>query len=89
MMIYDRIRIAENIKMKKNDNNEWMKAYAKYGYLGFMFPVALFVGYIIGNFLDGKLDSSPIFALVFMILGFAGALRTLLKEIDRMDREEK
>ncbi len=55
--------------------------------IAFTFPAALLVGYGIGWWLDGKLGTKPLFALVFIALGFVAALLELLRELKRLNRE--
>lgn len=74
---------------KKDDYRDWIKVYSRIGYIAFFFPVCIFLGYICGNWLDKKLGSKPVLTLVLIVIGFAAALRTLLKEIDRVDDDER
>jgi F0F1-type ATP synthase assembly protein I len=73
----------------KDEYKDWFKTYARIGYISLFFPGCILVGYICGNWLDGKLKSKPAFTLTLIILGFAAALRTLLKEIDWIDDNDK
>jgi len=65
-----------------------MKFYARIGYIGIMFPVSIFVGYLIGNWLDEKMKTSPVLTLIFIGFGFAAAIRTLLSELKKLEEEE-
>lgn len=55
--------------------------------IAFVFPVAVFVGYLIGAWLDSKLGTGPWLALVFLGLGFVAALKELFRELKRLNRE--
>lgn len=45
------------------------------------------VGLIIGINLDGWLDTSPVFLIVFLFLGFAAGIRNVVREANKMQRE--
>ena len=58
----------------------------KYGFLanialvsqiGIMMVVPIFLGVWLGGFIDGKLGTSPLFLIVFMILGIGGGFRNV------------
>ncbi len=72
----------------KNDNG-WLKYYARIGHFAFLFPAAVLAGYFVGNWLDAKLNTEPLFILTLIILGFAAAFRALLKELDNLDNDNR
>jgi len=45
--------------------------------VGIEMAIAITVGYFIGNWIDGKLDTAPWFLLLFLALGSAAAFRGL------------
>ena len=45
------------------------------------------VGLLIGIKLDGWLDTSPIFLIVFLFLGFAAGIRNVVREANKMQAE--
>lgn len=55
--------------------------------VAFTFPAALVVGGLAGWWIDGKLGTRPLFSLVLLGLGFLAALRELLRELKRLNRE--
>lgn len=55
--------------------------------VAFVFPAALVVGGLVGWWIDGKLGTRPLFSLVFLGLGFVAALRELLRQLKRLNRE--
>ena len=73
----------------KDEFKDWFRTYARIGYISLFFPGCILVGYICGNWLDGKLKSKPVCTIILIILGFVAALRTLLKEIDWIDDNDK
>jgi F0F1-type ATP synthase assembly protein I len=78
--------------MKKNSENNilgsWLGTYARIGYISILFPASILIGYLAGNWIDKKINSKPIFTISLIILGFAAAIRTMLKEIDQAEKDE-
>ena len=72
---------------EENNNNSWLKAYARVSYLALLFPAYLLAGYFIGKWLDTHFSSDPWLLLLFLLFGFIAALRALLKEVDKMNNE--
>ncbi|NVJ96730.1 MAG: AtpZ/AtpI family protein [Alphaproteobacteria bacterium] len=44
-------------------------------------------GLLVGVNLDGWLETSPVFLLVFLFLGFAAGIRNVIREANKMQRE--
>ena len=63
-----------------------MKAFGKYGSLGFELLGSIAVGYYLGRFLDRKLDTHWI-AFVGFLLGCYAGFRALFKAAKRMQRD--
>src|SRR4051794_32564751 len=63
-----------------------MKAFGKYGSLGFELLASIAVGYYGGRFLDRKLDTHWI-AFVGFLLGCYAGFRALFKAASRMQRD--
>ena len=61
---------------------------ATYGHVGIMFPVAIVIGFLIGDRIDRWLGTSPWIALVGFGLGVVSAMRNLLRAVDRQERLE-
>jgi ATP synthase protein I len=47
--------------------------------LGFLFPVAIAVGFFLGHWLDGKLHTSPWLTIVFTAFGITAAFLNLFR----------
>ncbi len=62
-------------------NKESMKAYALLTQIGINMFTYLIVGVLIGNFIDNKLGTSPIFLMIFMISGIIGGFRSVYRLI--------
>ena len=54
-----------------------------------LLAVAPIIGYLMGRFLDGKLGTTPILGVVFLILGFVAAARQIARIIKLSEKPEK
>lgn len=74
-------RYEDNKMSKKNSLFEIMKAFSLLSQLGLIVIVCIFGCVFFGFFLDKKFNTSPIFSIVFILLGigsaFSGVYRTL------------
>ncbi len=65
----------------------------KYAALGLEMALSVIIGLVIGAFLDKRLKTGPWLTLLFLVLGFAAGLRSLvravLKSQKEMNNEEK
>lgn len=57
------------------------------GVIPLMIGVGPLVGYIIGDWLDGKLGTAPWLMIVFIALGFGAAIKETIKIIKEANRE--
>jgi F0F1-type ATP synthase assembly protein I len=57
------------------------EGYARYAGLGLQFAAAVGVFAWIGYWTDGKLGTSPIFLIAGVLLGFVGALVSLVRRV--------
>lgn len=76
------------MKDDKENYSSWLKTYGHLGYLSILFPALIVIGYFAGKWLDDKVNSKPLFVVVFILLGFASAIRTMIKEVTRADQDE-
>ncbi len=49
--------------------------------LGIMMLVSIFGCFFIGRFIDDKLNTGPIFMLIFLVLGVGGAFMSVYKTV--------
>lgn len=49
--------------------------------LGIMMVVSIFGCFFIGKFIDDKLNTDPIFMLIFLVLGVGGAFMSVYKTV--------
>lgn len=59
---------------------------AFYAGLGFVIPVAVIVGYVLGWLLDQWLHTARTFALIMALLGAAGGLVEILQILTRQEK---
>lgn len=69
---------AEKDKDKRSKKNETYRAIANFSQIGFTITANIFVGVLIGKYLDIWLSTSPWLLIIFSLLGVASAIRSLL-----------
>jgi len=57
------------------------------GSIPFMMAAGPFVGYFIGGWLDKKFGTDPVLLIIFLVLGFAAAVKETVKIIKEANRE--
>ena len=63
--------------------------YGKYGALGFEFAGAIIAGLYLGDLVDRYFDTAPIFMVVGVIFGMAGAIYRLIIVLQRLSERAK
>lgn len=77
-----------NKEIEKNENRS--KAYSNFfelSTLGITLVVSTFLGLAIGLFLDKKLKTSPLFTIIFLILGIIAGFVNIFKIVSKMDKK--
>lgn len=64
-----------NDEEKKRDLRHLVEASS----IGWMFPIAIGIGYVIGHFLDKWLGTDPWLTAIFTLLGIIAAFRNLFR----------
>ena len=64
-------------------------ALAEASALGFMFPLALAIGFFWGRWMDGMFGTAPWLTWIFTGFGLIAAFMNLFRFAARADREEK
>ena len=67
--------------MSKNSDNPYA-AYARYSVLALLLPLATFIGYVIGYYLD-RLFGTHFLKIGFLIFGVAAGFLELFRELNR------
>lgn len=57
------------------------------GAIPMLIGIGPLIGYVIGNWLDGKLGTGPYLMIVFIALGFGAAVKETIKIIKEANRE--
>ena len=78
--------------VKKKYGSDFLKLTRDFAYIssfGFLMAGSILFGYFTGNFLDGYFDTSPIFLVLFIILGIVGGFMEYLKIIKKVINNKK
>lgn len=70
----------------KTDRGHFMRLVGTYTSLAMLLPVATFVGYAIGYFLDRWLGTSYLY-IVFLLLGIGAGFVQLIRQLQRDTRD--
>lgn len=66
---------------KKSTSAQIAQALSLLTQLSIMMLVSIFGCFFIGKFIDTKLNTSPIFMLIFLVLGIGGAFMSVYKTV--------
>ena len=69
---------------KSNKSGESYKALGMVGGFGFLIAGSTFVGYLLGNYIDGKLGTSPWFLVFFVFVGISAGFIEFYKTIKKL-----
>ena len=59
------------------------------GAIPMLIGIGPLIGYLFGNWLDGKLGTGPYLMIVFIALGFGAAVKETIKIIKQANRESE
>ena len=62
---------------KKKQHNDFLKALSFFSQVGTTIIACVFIGVLLGKFLDSCFDTSPWLLLIFSLLGMAAAFKAL------------
>ena len=66
---------------KKSNSAKIAQALSLISQLSIMMLVSIFGFFFIGEFIDEKLNTEPIFMLIFLVLGIGGAFMSVYKTV--------
>ena len=66
---------------KKRTSAQIAQMFSLISQLGIMMLVSIFGCFFIGKYIDNKLNTSPIFMLIFLVLGVGGAFMSVYKTV--------
>lgn len=56
--------------------------------LGLMMVVSIFGSFFVGKFIDNLINTTPIFSLIFLVIGIGGAFISVYKTIIRSTKRK-
>ena len=74
---------------RKSNRNEILQALTLFSQLGIRLAATVFVGVLIGKYLDRLLGTAPWLLLIFSLLGAAAAMKVLLTSLTKKNRSLK
>lgn len=66
---------------RRSKNAQIAQALSLLSQLSIMMVVSIFGCFFIGRFIDDKLNTGPIFMLIFLVLGIGGAFMSVYKTV--------
>ena len=82
--IIDSELLADDKKNKSQVKNETYKSIAPFLNIGLQMALTILVFVLLGWWLDGKFDKSPVFILIFSFVGIFGAFYNFFKIISKI-----
>lgn len=70
----------------KDDHLKYLRVIAEVTGIPFVLLGGPIVGFLIGSFLDRKLNSGRLFLIIFIALGFAAAVKETVQVIKRVQK---
>ncbi len=82
----ERSRIDE--QEDKGESRKMFRTAAQVGAVGLEMGIAVAVGYFLGNWIDGKLDTTPLFGLLGLGAGVGAAGKALWRTARKLSKEQ-
>ena len=81
---------AVSLQNKKKDERLWaMRQVGLLTTIPVLLAVSPVIGFFMGQFIDGRLNTNPVFSILFLILGFAAGARQVAKVVRLANKEAK
>jgi F0F1-type ATP synthase assembly protein I len=71
------------------DRNRVERQYLRFAGVGVQFTLTILLLTLFGIWLDGRFGKGPLFTVVFLLLGFAGATWSLIQQVLGPDKQDK
>lgn len=72
-----------------DDRKRVERKYLQFAGVGVQFALTILVLTLLGIWLDGQIDTGPLFTVVLMMLGFVGATWSLIRQVLAPDKPDK
>lgn len=70
--------------MDKNDLGQIMKALGLLTYIGILMVVSIGIGYFLGNWLDGLLNTDPVISIIGLIIGVGSGFYSVYQVVKEL-----
>ncbi len=77
------------MKTDKKGLKESLRSVSLIAGFGFTMAAAIFMGYYLGSYIDRRLDTSPLFLLIFLFLFMAGAFIKFLQSVREANNDKE
>jgi F0F1-type ATP synthase assembly protein I len=74
--------------LKKDNMKEFIYYFGLLGQIGFTIVFSILGGSLIGIFLDRVFDTSPVFVVMFILIGTAGGFYSVWKQINSRGKRD-
>ncbi len=85
--------VKEYLKLNKYDRGKIASAYALLSQIAIQVLVIMVMMFFLGKWLDQKLGTSPLFLLLFLLLGMASAFKSIydigMNEVKKYEKHDK
>jgi ATP synthase protein I len=76
--------------MKKNDERySWARQAGLLSTIPFLMAVPPIAGLLIGQYLDNRFDTNPVFTIVFLVFGFVAGVRETASVLKKANTENE
>lgn len=85
--------VKEYLKLNQRDRSKIASAYALLSQIAIQVLVIMVMMFFLGKWLDSKFDTSPLFLLLFILLGMISAFKSIydigMNEVKRHEKHDK
>ena len=74
--------------LKPKGSKEAFRALGIVGSFGFLMGGSIFGGYLIGDFLDKRFNTTPWFVIIFVLMGVVAGFLEFFKTLKRLTKEK-